>query len=169
MSQVLEPRVVNAKKGAACWALNPTLSIERHNAPHWPWPARVTATINHVLAIPGGGVWRLDKLTSVVVVLRGRPTRVQNDTNLAARRSATHAARKWVLGALHPCEGAQTTCAKAFRLPLFSKAKPSTGDARLWQSSTTSRPTALKRPLHRPLALNHRGTSRPTKTSWDPM
>ena len=114
MSQVLEPRVVNAKKGAACWALNPTLPIERHNAPHWPWPARVTATINHVLAIPGGGVWRLDKLTTVVVhpvttqlrVLRGRPTRVQNDTNLAARRSATHAARKRVPGALHPWDGA---------------------------------------------------------------
>ena len=114
-SQVLEPRVVNAKKGAASWALNPTLPIERHNAPHWPWPARVTATINHVLAIPGGGVWRPDTLTTVVVhpvttqlrVLRGRPTRVQNDTNLAARRSATHAARKWVLGALHPCDGAQ--------------------------------------------------------------
>ena len=58
----------------------------------------------------------------------------------------------------------QTTCAKAFRLPLFSKAQPSTGDARLRHSSMTSRPTALKRPLHRPLALNHRGTSRPTKT-----
>ena len=107
LSQVLEPRVVNAKKRAACWALNPTLAIERHNAPHWPWPARVTATINHVLAIPGGGVWRLDKLTSVVVVLRGRPTRVQNDTNLAAGRTATHAARKWVLAALHPCHRAQ--------------------------------------------------------------
>ena len=39
-----------------------------------------------------------------------------------------------------------------------------TGDARLCHSSMTSRPTALKRPLHRPLALNHRGTSRPTKT-----
>ena len=42
LSQVWEPRVVNAKKRAACWALNPTLAIERHNAPHWPWPARVT-------------------------------------------------------------------------------------------------------------------------------
>ena len=41
---------------------------------------------------------------------------------------------------------------------------PPHSDARLWQSSTASRPTALKRPLHRPLALNHRGTSRPTKT-----
>ena len=113
-SQVLEPRVVNAKKRAACWALNPTLAIERHNAPHWPWPARVTATINHVLAIPGGGVCRLDKVTTVVVhpvttqlkVVRGRPTRVQNDTNLAARTSATHAARRRVSGALHPWDGA---------------------------------------------------------------
>ena len=114
-SQVLEPSDVNAKKGAAYWALNSTLGIARHNAPHWPWPARVTATINHVLAIPGGGVCRLDKVTTVVVhpvttqlrVLRGRPTRVQNDTNLAARRFATHAARKWVLAAIHPCDRAQ--------------------------------------------------------------
>ena len=60
-------------------------------------------------------MWRFDKMTIVVVhpvttqlnVLRRGPTRVQNDTNLAARRSATHAARKWVLGALHPCDGAQ--------------------------------------------------------------
>ena len=60
-------------------------------------------------------MWRFDKMTIVVVhpvttqlnVLRRGPTRVQNDINLAARRFATHAARKWVLAAIHPCDRAQ--------------------------------------------------------------